>query len=244
MMNKSCHAIELMAVCALLAGFFACGRSARVVSVFPDAATPGMIVRVTTDKTAFPSERPARIEMGSQTATIQQVVSVTEADALVPNLPAGQVQVQVREPGKKPGSAGQLTILPASSQQLILSFQNNSVSLMRAQPRAGEASRAAEQDQRRLSFDVLNAQGGLVFTGAVVHPTLGRLEIYDEPRPGERVLRVMPPEQQAVFAIKVPTIPSGGAATIKFYDVPPGVDLTTSPGRAARTLLNEIKLNQ
>lgn len=242
-MNKSSYTMELVAICMLLACAFGCGRSVRVLSVFPETATPGMVVRVTTDKAAFQPERPARIEMGGQTATIQQVVSLTEADAFVPNLLPGQTQVQVHVPGKKSGPPGQLTILPAPCLQLTLVFQNDSVSLVRAQPRAGEVSRAAEPGQRRLSFDVLNAQEGLVFTGSAVHPTRGRHEIYDEPQPGEHIIRSAPSGQRAVFTIKIPNI-LGELSTIKFYDVPADADLNTPAWREKRTFLNEIKLNQ
>lgn len=203
-----------------------------------------MIVRVTTDKAAFQAKPMASIEMGGKVAEIVREISKTQADVFVPNLPPGQVLVHVRKPGREPGSAGQLTILPAPSLQLTLSFENDSVSVIRAQPRAGEISRMPGEERQRLAFIVRNEQGGLVFTGSVIHPKLGRFEVFDGLQSGERVIHRVPRPQKSVFAIKIPNI-FDHTVKIQFYDVPPNFDLTTpqwlvTPPR----MLNEITINQ
>ncbi|NUO79367.1 hypothetical protein HUU05_04770 [candidate division KSB1 bacterium] len=238
------YSLLLFASLLLLAGVLGCARSARVTSVDPAAASPGMIVQVTTDKSVFQSRQAAHVEIGEQVAVTQNVLSDTSVEVIVPNLAAGEAEVRVIERGKKAErSAVRLRILPARSQQLVLSFQNNSVSLLSASLRGGEAARTAEPDQRRLSYDVFNEQGGFVYSGALVHPAYGRMEIYDETQTGDRVVRGDKPHDHAVFAVKIPNVP-GHQLTIKFYDAPAGVDLNTDAGRAERQFLNEITINR
>ena len=87
-----------MAIAVLFAVlFFGCNkeRGGSAVTLSPEGASPGMVVRVTTAQPAFSDATAARIEIGGQLAPIVKVVSATEVDVLVPNAAAGESQVKV-----------------------------------------------------------------------------------------------------------------------------------------------------
>ena len=242
-MSRLVLAVRLMLFSLLLACL---SESTGVAGVFPKAAEPGMVIVVMADNILFQSEHKAQIEIGGQEAHVLGVLRGTEAEVLVPDLPPGKVQVRILGLSEKSVSAGYLTILPASSLRLTLSFRNNLVDLMHAQPRSGEFRHSAKPGESRLSFDVLNAQDCLFFTGAVEHPTHGRFEIYDiraQRRYDEYNIRRLAPQSQAVFTIDIPNF-LGKASSIEFFEVDAGVDLTTSSGRKMRRPLNKIDITQ
>lgn len=243
-MNKLNHIIRIMSPGILLACFCGCQGPVNVTSVVPEKEMPGMIVRVTTNKPAFQTEPIAHIEIGDKVANTVRVISKTQADVIVPNLRPDTVFVRVRKGDEKLGDSLRLTILPAPSLQLTLSFENDSVRFIRAQPRAGEILRVLGRERRRLAFIVRNEQSDLIYTGSVIHPTLGRHEVFDGLQSGERVIHRVPQPQKSVFAIKIPNTFSR-TVKIQFYDVPPNFDLTdrewlVTPLR----MLSEITINQ
>jgi hypothetical protein len=214
-------------------------REKEDLTVFPTASSPGMIVRVTASQGIC--ECRFSVLIGGKPATIQRALNAKEVNILVPVLPPGDAEVLVRDQrSKKRRATGKMTILQVISQQLILSFEKDKVKLLSAQPRAGEFTGWDEQDQRRLAFDVFNAQGGLIYTGSIVHPAFGRREVF-EGHDGKKpwVHGVKPPER-VVFAVKIPFDPKG--AVVKFFDVLPQVDLNTEQGRNSRKYLNEVKV--
>ena len=215
-------------------------RAKEDLTVFPSEASPGMIVRLTAGQGPY-EQKGFSVVIGGKPATIQRTLSAKEVNVLVPVLPPGDAEVQVRdERTKKPRATGRMRILPVISQQLVLSFEKDSIKLISAQPRAGEYTRLDEQDQRRLAFDVFNSQGGLIYTGSIVHPALGRMEVFEGRSGKEASVRGVTPPARIVFAVKVPFDPKG--AVVKFFDVPPRVDLKTEKGRNSRRYLSEVRV--
>lgn len=212
--------------------------SAGVAGVNLGQASPGSAVTVTADKAVFEGANPANVTIGGQAATIQSVVSGTEAIVTVPNLSAGAAEVRLVEIGKAPGAPGQLTILAAPAQRLILRFGANQVLLLSAQAAIGGVGENAREEGRRISYDVLDSQGRVLFTGAVVHPTLGRAEVFDPLGQGMFSPHQVAVSPSAAFAVKIPNL--GGATRVQFFDAAAELDLGTAAGRAARVFLNEI----
>ena len=217
--------------------------SAAVTSVAPPSAAPGHRVRVTADQPIFGEGSAAYVQIGGQTASIANVIDDTQADVFVPNLSPGGVSVAIVEPDKDPGTPGRLVILAPASQQLLLSLNEGRLELISAMPRAGEFHRFSDPDEPRIAFDVFNAQGGLIYTGAIANPTLGRLEIYDQHEDddeGGHVLRRGTPTSSAVFPLMIPHLP--GIGLVKFYEADAGVDLASAEGREQRRFLSEIQI--
>jgi hypothetical protein len=235
----------LMAMAVLFAVFlFGCNKQSGgpAVTLSADGASPGMIVRVTTAQPVFSDATAARIEIGGKLAPIVKVVSATEADVLVPNAAAGESQLKIT--GGKIRGAAPFTVLPASAQELVLRWKDNRFELMAVHPTADEPNMVTRSDEPQLSYDLVNAQGGLVLTGAINHPALARMELFDGPNAREAVLRREPrhPGKPVVFTLKVPIVPQG--ASVKFYESEPGVNLMDAAARQSRRPVGEIKLEK
>lgn len=238
MRNCLGRGLVLAALGGLLVGCIPEEGPAPEAGISPGSAAPGETVRVVLASASPSKGEQTAIEIGEQVAKVARVISESELEVLVPSLPAGQVKVVARE-GQQVVGEGNLTVLAPTSKSLVLSFQDDKVALLATAPAGGGWWEAVDEGGRRLSFDVLSEQGGLVFTGAVNHPTLGRIEVFEGSEP--RQIHAAPVPTAAVFAIKVPSIP--GAATVRIYDVEAGVDLSTAEGRAARRFLSEIMVN-
>ena len=201
-----------------------------------------MVVRLTTAQPAFPDAAGARIEIGGQRVTVVKWVSAKEVDVLVPNVAAGESQVKVT--GTKVTAAAPVTVLPASAQELVLQLKDGRFELVAVYPTADEANMVTRSEEPQLSYDLVNAQGGLVFTGSIDHPALARMELFDGPTAREAILRREPPPpgQPVVFTLKVPIVPRG--STVKFYEVAPQVNLLDAAARQERKPVGEIKLEK
>ena len=99
---------------------------------------------------------------------------------------------------------------------------------------------AAETDHTRLAFDVLNSSGGLVYTGSILHPIAGRLEVVDDSAKGEPLFHATPNSDDAVFAINLPNVPE--LCSVRFYEADAGLDLASEQGRSARRFVKEITI--
>ena len=211
------------------------------LTLSPEGASPGMVVRVTAAQPAFPDATAARVEIGGQPTTIAKWVSATEVDVLVPNVAAGESQVKVT--GKVSGAAP-FTVLPASAQELVLQLKDGRFELVAVHPTADEPNMVTRSQEPQLSYDLVNAQGGLVFTGSIDHPAQARMELFDGPNAREAILRREPPHpgQPVVFTLKVPIVPRG--STVKFYEAAPEVNLLDAAARQNRKPVGEIKLER
>jgi hypothetical protein len=212
--------------------------SAGVSSINPAEASPGSMVTVTVDKPVFKGETAPIFTMGNRNAILQSFVDETQAIVIVPELSPGAVEVRIVEAGKTPGAPGQLTVLAAPVQRLVLLFGNNQVQLLSAQPGTGGFGENARESGRRISYDVLDGQGRVIFPGAVIHPTLGRAEVFEPLEEGNFAMRQVVVSPSAAFALKIPNL--NGATKVQFYDASADLDLGTAEGRKGRVFLNEI----
>jgi len=230
-----------IAVVFLAALFWGCKRRTEL-TLSSEGASPGMVVRVTAAQPAFPDATSARVEIGGQPAPLAKWVSATEVDVLVPNVAAGESQVKVT--GGKLSGAAPLTVLPASAQELVLQLKDGRFELVAVHPTADEPNMVTRSQEPQLSYDLINAQGGLVFTGSINHPAQARMELFDGTNAREAILRREPPhpEQPVVFALKVPIAARG--ATVKFYEAPPELNLLDAAARQNRKAVGEIKLEK
>jgi len=230
--------LAVLFVSTLFAG---CKRRTEL-TLSPEGASPGMVARVTSSQSAFPDAEAAQVEIGGQRATVVKWISPREVDVLVPNAAAGDSQVKVTR-GKVSGSAP-FTVLPASAQELVLQLKEGKVELVAVYPTADEPNTVTRSEEPQLSYDLINTQGGLVFTGSINHPAQARMELFDGPNAREAILRREPPhpERPVVFTLKVPIVPRG--STVKLYEVAPKVNLLDAAARQNRRPVGEIKLEK
>ena len=217
-------------------------HGASALTLSPEGASPGMVVRVTTAQPVFSDATAARVQIGGKPTTIVKLVSTTEVDVLVPNVAAGESQLKVR--GGKVSGVAPFTVLPPSAQELVLQLKDGKFELVAVHPTADEPNAVARSQEPQLSYDLVNAEGGLVFTGSIDHPALTRMELFDGPNAREATLRREPrhPGQPVVFTLKVPIVPHG--STVKFYEAAPQVNLLDATARQNRRPVGEIKLEK
>ena len=231
-------ATVVLLVSTLISG---CERRSEL-TLSPEGASPGTVVRVTSSRSAFPDATAARVEIGGQRAIVVKWLGATDVDVLVPNVAAGESQVSVTS-GKVSGAAP-FTVLPASAQELVLQLKEGRFELVAVYPTADEPNMVTRSEEPQLSYDLINAQGGLVFTGSINNPAQARMELFDGPNAQEAVLRREPPHpgRPVVFTLKVPIAQPG--ATLKFYEVPPNANLLDAAVRQSRRPVGEIKLEK
>ena len=200
-----------------------------------------MVVRLMTAQASFP-DATAQVEIGGRRAVIVKRLSETEMDVLVPNVAAGESQVKVT--GGKVSAAAPFTVLPASTQELVLQLKDGRFELVAVYPTADGPDTVTRSDEPQLSYDLINTQGGLVFTGSINDPARARKELFDGPNAREAILRREPPHpgQPVVFTLKLPIVPRG--STVKFYEVPPNANLLDADTRQNRRPVGEIKVEK
>jgi len=216
-------------------------ESAAISLLWPGSASPGMPVRLSVRESLFEEELRARVEVDGVFADVRWLGSATEIEFVTPLRPAGDVQVQLHEPGKLPGPPAAFRILRTRHQHLIFSLNADGVALMRHGPYAGNRNLPAPPDVVRLSLDLFNDAGGYVATTSVPHPMRSRFEVFGEDEKGVGAMHHGTAPDGDAFAVQVPNIP--GAFRVRVYEAAPGLDLTTAAGRAKRELLNEIVVN-
>ena len=209
---------------------------AAQLQIDPSTAAPGDIVRLSSDAPTFAKPPAGQVTIGGQPTAVLHTIGDRQADVLVPVTSAGSVDVEV---GGDRQARGKMVVLPARNRELILSVTKDAIRPLLSRPIAGAAAGGRVQAERRLSYDVINAKGGLAFTGVVASP-IGPREVYDGPDAKGTVLRQGPPPAEGVVSLKLPNLPR--PFVVRFYDVPSGSDLDTEAGRQTRRPLGEVTI--
>lgn len=211
------------------------------LSFSPEGASPGMMVRVTAGEPVFPDAAKTRVEIGGQPAPLVNWVSETEVEVLVPNVKAGAAKIEVR--GERVKQAATFDVLPAAAQELVLELKNGRLELVAIHPTADAPDVMRESGVPQLSYDIVNSDGGIAFTGAIDHPAQSGMELFDGPAADRAILRREAPHagSPVVFTIKVPAF---RGATVKFYESAAGANLRDAAAREVREPVGEVKLEE
>ena len=218
------------------------GGGTGTLSLSAEGASPGMVVAVTATEPAFPDEASTRVEIGGEPAPVAKWISTTQVEVLVPNVAAGESKVTVK--GKRAGATAVFTVLPASAQELVLQPKDGKLALLATHPTADGPDVTERSAEPQLSYDLLNTDGVLVFTGSIPHPAQARMELFDGPNATQAILRreVPHPGHPMVFSVKVPLASPG--AVVKFYEAAAQVNLMDAAARQGRTPIGEIKIEE
>lgn len=215
-------------------------KSANVVSVSPDKASPGSTVRVEADLPVFGKGSDPTVQVDGVAAKIIHEISDVAVEVIVPLVKPGAVDVQIVEPEKLPGDPGELEILAPKSQQLVLLMKGDEIEVLEQQPRAGLPRRSQDPGGKRIQLELYNALGRLVFTDVQIHPTDGRLEVFDAPDDKQRLMARLDGSADGVFSIQIPNVPGG--AKLLIFELPDGVHADSDEALNVRTLINEISI--
>jgi len=207
------------------------------LTVSPKAVSPGDQIQIIDQDAEFDQVKALRITVGEEAASVVSVEATT-IRAIVPNTPPGSAAIRVRS-GSNILATGRVTILPPNSRRVTLSIKDGEIRLMRSSTQSGGFDENAEPEGMRLAYDVLTADGNLLYSGAIPHPTKGRLEVFDDPESGR--MHGAAPLQESVFSFKIPYI--DGRTVIRFYEAGPGLDLSQPQAREQREFLEEIVID-
>jgi hypothetical protein len=166
-------------------------------------------------------------------------------EALVPMLdPAPQAEVVVYADGRRI-VAGRISILPTISRRLVFAFEGDSLRLLRALPSADAPAAHVRTARPRLSIDLVNEHGVLIYSATVLHPLKTPAEGFylTEGEGKERTTlgigRAEAPEA-VTFSVDIPNprVP----VSVVVYDVPENVDVLTDEGREQRRRIAQLEI--
>lgn len=197
-------------------------------------------MRVDADGPAFAKGSKAAVEIGGVAAGIIQHISDTAVEVMVPLLNPGAVAVRIVEPDAAPGDPGELEILAAKSQQLVMLMKEGQFEILDQQPQAGRPRKSHDPGGKRIQVELYNALGRLLFSDVQIHPTDGRLELFDSPDSKQHVMVRMDGDGVGVFSLQIPNVPGG--AKLLIYELPDGVHADSREAQKVRTLINEVSI--
>jgi hypothetical protein len=199
-------------------------------------APAGGVVHIVLDKTDLRDSRDRRVSIGNRPANILEIIDDRAMVVHVPMLEQGRQRVEVVVDNKTVFT-GVLTIVPARFTRPVLSYEDNAIRLIRETNATAGEFILSVPDQRRLAYDLFTADGDLVFTGDIPHPLAQHNEVFFEDGGIRREAKL---PQRVVFTLKLPVIP--GKARLRFYDVPPQLDLSSLRGRKQRHYLGQLEI--
>lgn len=233
-----CGLLGLCAVVATLAGCAHTPFKEASLTFEPGSASPGMSVRLEADQPVV--AKAGRVRVKETTIPLDQVRDSKRGAFTLPDVGPGLQAVQLVDRKGKVLGQGRLEVMPPMSLRVLLEFKGGKARLVSAKPTQGGYSENLTDGGDRLSYDVLNAEGGLLFTGAVANPFAVGHEIYDQSPDGKPVMRREKPEKDGMLSFKIPNVQA--QAVIRLFDASAEADLATEKGRAARRLIGEFKI--
>lgn len=215
-------------------------RSANVVSVSPDKASPGSTVRVEADLPVFGDGSKTTVEVDGVAAQIINGISDVAVEVIVPLLGPGEVAVQIVEPDKLAGDPGKLEILAAKSLQLVMLMKGDQFEILDQQPAAALPRRGHDPGGKRIQVEVYNSLGRLIFSDVQIHPTDGRFELFDAPDSKAHVMVRVDGSGVGIFSLQIPNVPGG--AKLLMYELPDGVHADSDEADRTRKLINDLSI--
>lgn len=210
----------------------------RALEVHPTQTVPGesAVLRLAQGKRAEPGRVEVRV--GGRSALLLEDDERLGQQFLVPDLPPGTARVSLLRQGREIAH-GEIRIQPYPAQQLVFAMSEQGVEpIARRGVSSLSRSDRSQPAVKGLAYEVLRADGYLLASGVLPHPRLDRHELHG---PGGELRNVRPPAQ-TTFQLRVPAVP--GRLAVRFFEVDAGIDLDTVAGRAARRLLQEVRIEE
>lgn len=209
------------------------------LSIVPSKGSPGETVLLVMPQSESDSLGVLLVYFGKTPATIIRADNRGNLLVLVPMSADGKTSVSLSKNGQKVGKTA-FEILPPTARQLVLQLDDSGgdLEMLSDQPYSGGYNQGFSTPTFQLSYDLMSDNGNLLFSSSIPNPAKQGMEVFENPD-GTGIHR----EAKvgiSVFSINIPNL--GQAATIRFYEAQPGVDLSSVEGRMERKFLREIKL--
>jgi hypothetical protein len=232
---------SLAILLAPLALFCACqfpGCPKGQLEVTPQTAWPGDKVRLHQNHGGFSHFDTLRVVVGRH-AAYTRLIGDEDADVMVPlRASRGPQEVRLFDGGREIAST-QLALRRAHGLRVVLKIEGGTISVLRTEPCGNDFTGDVPSLASRLSFDIIDDPGNVLYTGSILHPLNTEGEVFSRSGSDANASRV-PPPTTTTFWVRVPNQPS--ARDIRVYDVAPGISLADSAGRASRQQLGTLAL--
>ncbi len=226
----------IVMICVAIAlGMCIVDAFAARLRVMQDSARPGDAILVDLGRQRVTKQNPFRAVFGDSVSGPVRQVDNDQLEIVVPLLPVGESTVSVYQ-GNRLLGRGVLQIHDTQSRRLTLAYSASGIQLVGKTRSAAPLTGHVRSRQPRLSFDLVNAQGAVVYSGTILDPQRVNGEVPTGVYDGGRATIGRPKSTPStILFVDVPTPP--GPVTIIFYRAEANLDLFTTEGRGKRTPL-------
>ena len=206
-----------------------------------ESARPGDPVLVQLRDEQIHGGGPIRAIFAKDTPAAARLTPDGDIEVIVPMIPAGESSLSIYQ-GQNLLGRGTMEVRESATRLLTISFDRNGIALLHESPGTGAPTGHARSRQPRLSFDLISAQGAVVYSGTIIDPMEASGEVLTQaPVPGgpAQIGRSVA-EASGVIFVEVPTPP--GPVSLKVYRAAASVDLFTTEGRAQRQLIGTLEV--
>lgn len=215
------------------------GACERAMTPVVSTGMPGGTVLVRVSSTDL-TRRPELKATIAGRPTLIRVIDSSRLLITVPDLDPGAADIVLLDGDRVVGKAS-ITIEDTFARTLVFSTDGSAITMRETKRSVDPPTRNVRSGGPRLSFDLVSPQGVVVYSGSIRHPneTGGEVFNFSATTPITSIARTAPPDTVR-FSIRTPT-PAAGA-TLRFYRVPAGLDISTDEGRAQRVFVQEVQL--
>jgi hypothetical protein len=204
------------------------------------SAAPGQTVTIPFQAPKRPQDAVAtRVTIGGRDAPIAR----SEAGFVtvyVPNVAPDELAVRVYV-GIVAINPGRITVVSPPYRRFLFAREGNGLEIVRVAPTAGEPDGNVRSMDARLSFDLVDGSGRLLYSTSVLDPAATLNESFAPAAGGgPMALGRSRVEHRSVFPVRLPAV--SGARELRVYRAPAGLDIFGSEGRQQRILLRRFAL--
>jgi len=233
--------IAVVFVLAFAISSFNAQRSFARIESSQAFARPGDVVQLKIEDEHWAPNIPLRAVFDHDVRGFVRSVGHNIIELWVPVLPVGDTTVSIYQGSNLLGRR-RLEIRDALTRRLMLEYRDEGIRLIRSTPVASPPTGHVRSRDGRLSFDLVNEVGAVIYSGTVLDPSQVRAEVMtaSPDTPGASVLGRGEYERSGVIFVDIPTPPNN--ATLRVYRAEVDADLFTVEGRTLRHLIAEISV--
>jgi hypothetical protein len=211
------------------------------IRVSQESARPGESIQVDVRGKRVATNEPIRALFDDGVRAPARFTGEGQLEVTVPLLPVGESTVAVYQ-GRRLLGRGTLEIRDASTRRLMFSYGPEGIALVRTTRSAGSPTGHTRSRGARLSFDLVNANGAVVYSATIPDPGQARPEVLTQPLAagGPVVIGRGLPETAGIFFLEIPTPP--GRVSLRVYRADGSLDLFTAQGRSQRRPLATVEV--
>jgi hypothetical protein len=206
-----------------------------------ESARPGDPVLVQLRDEQIRGEEPIRAMFGKDTPAAARLTPDGDIEVIVPMIPAGESSLSIYQ-GQNLLGRGTMEVRESATRLLTISYGPDGIAFLHESPGMGTPTGHVRSRQPRLSFDLINARGAVVYSGTILDPAETRAEVLTQASANGGPMQVGRGalETSGVIFVEVPTLP--GPASLRVYRAAANLDLFTTEGRGQRRLIGTFEV--